>query len=410
SILPRHQGRSPTGRPGAGASMKIALVHDWLTGMRGGERCLEVFAELLPRAPILTLFHERGAVSPLIEGRSIAVSPLSRIAPLRRRYRSLLPLFPWAIETLPGRDQDLLISLSHCAAKAIPKREGARHICYCFTPARYLWDLTEAYLDPRRTSLAVRIAARALLPELKGWDRATSTRVDRFIAISRFVAERIRRIYGRESEVIYPPVEARRFAFAPPWEIERHYLMVSALAPYKGVDLAIRAFNRWRRPLRIIGKGPLERRLRAIAGDTIEFLGWLDDREVAREYARCRAFILPCEEDFGITPLEAMAAGRPVIALGRGGALETVRPAAADGEATGLFFEEPEVDSLIAALERLEGELDRYDPDALRRRALEFDSSIFRARIRSLLVEEGAMGGQQSVEGLPAAGAERGSF
>ncbi len=174
-------------------SPRVALVHDWLTGMRGGERCLEVFAELLPEAPILTLLHEPGTVSPLLESRRVLTSPLSRIPFLRRRYRRLLPLFPWAIETLPLKEYDLVISLSHCAAKAVQPRAGARHVCYCFTPARYLWDQSATYLHRNRSSLAVRLAAKALLPELRRWDQETALRVDRFMAISRHVAHRIRR-------------------------------------------------------------------------------------------------------------------------------------------------------------------------------------------------------------------------
>ncbi|MCI0650936.1 MAG: glycosyltransferase, partial [Planctomycetes bacterium] len=205
---------------------RVALVHDWLTGMRGGERCLETFAALLPSAPILTLIHERGSVSPAIERHPIVASPLSRWRFARRHYRRLLPLFPWAVERLPGRDYDLIVSLSHCAAKAVPMARAARHVCYCFTPARYLWDQREEYLSRERSSPFARAAARACFPYLRRWDRRSARRVDRFVAISRFVAERIRNCYGRDAEVIHPPVDAARFRTASPAELGDYYLMV----------------------------------------------------------------------------------------------------------------------------------------------------------------------------------------
>lgn len=380
---------SPTGQPRT--IRNPALVHDWLTGMRGGERCLEVFADLLPGAPILTLIHEPGTVSDAIEEHPIVASPLSRWGFMRRRYRRLLPLFPWAVKKLPGRDHDLLVSLSHCAAKAIPRREGTRHVCYCFTPARYLWDHADTYLAPERSSASVRLAARTLLPNLRNWDQRTASSVDRFIAISDYVAERIKRIYGRDSEVIYPPVETARFRAAPTGEIEDHYLMVTALAPYKGVDLAIKAFTGTDRRLVIVGTGDDEARLRELAPPNVEFRGWLSDEEVAHALARCRGFILPCEEDFGIAPLEAMAAGRPVIALGRGGARETVVDSSVSAASpTGVFFDHPEPDSLSESIERFERELPHFDTQAIRRHAETFDLTIFRERIRQVLRSEGA--------------------
>ena len=376
------------------APQRVALVHDWLTGMRGGERCLEVFAELLPDAPILTLIHEPGAVGGVIERRKIVASKLSQWSFARRHYRRLLPLFPWAVGTLPSTEFDLVISLSHCAAKAVPVDPAARHICYCFTPARYLWDHSDTYFHPERTSAVVRAGARLMLPQLRRWDQRTASTVDRFVAISHHVGERIERCYGQPAEVIYPPVDARRFAPAKPEEVGDHYLIVSALTPYKGVDLAIRAFNRSRRKLVIIGKGEDRKRLESLAGDSIEFRGWRQDDEVASAMARCRGLIMPNKEDFGIVPLEAMAAGRPVIALAEGGALETVVPCC-PGESdssrppTGVLFAQPTEDSLLAAVSTLERNLDQFTAEACRARALEFDLPIFRRRVAALLAEEG---------------------
>lgn len=377
---------------GAPRPPRVAVVHDWLIGMRGGERCLEAILGLLPGAPVHTLFHEPGTVSAAIERHPILASPFSRSRFARHHHRWLLPLFPWAMGRFDTRGADRVLSLSHCAAKAAPKGDRARHICYCFTPARYLWDLAEEYLAPGRAGLIERLGGLAWFDELRSWDRASAAGVDRFIAISHHVAERIRRCYGRESEVIHPPVDVDRFCIAPPREVGETYLIVSALVEYKGVDIAVRAFARDRsRRLRIIGAGPMRARWEALGAgaQNIEWLGRLEDAEVARELARCRALLLPCDEDFGIVPLEAMASGRPVVALGRGGALETVVPAGSGRPATGVFFAESDEASLIAALDRLERDLDSFEPAALRERARDFDRPVFLARIAELLAEEG---------------------
>ncbi|MFQ5830371.1 MAG: glycosyltransferase [Candidatus Methylomirabilia bacterium] len=359
--------------------MKVALVHDWLTGMRGGERCLEVFCELFPEADLFTLLHIRGSVSPVIERGRIVSSPLQRFPGAESRYRYFLPLFPWAAARFDLRGYDLVLSLSHCVAKGARVPPGALHICFCLTPMRYVWDRYQDYFGAR-AGWAVRALMPPVAAALRQWDRTTSRRVHSFIAISRFVAERIAQYYGRESEVIYPPVDVRRFHLSS--ETEDYYLVVSALTPYKRVDLAIEAANRLKVHLVVVGSGPEAARLRALAGPTVELLGWRPDEEVAELLARCRAVVFPSVEDFGIVPLEAMASGKPVVALGLGGVRETVVPLDSGQEPpTGIFFPEQTVDSLIEAIRRFEANAHRFEPKALRARAEAFDRPLFKERI-----------------------------
>ena len=379
-------GRRPDDRlqdsPLSDPRLKVALVHDWLTGMRGGERCLEVFCELFPAADLYTLLHVPGSVPPVIERRSIVTSFIQRLPDAQRRYRHYLPLFPAAIRRLDLAGHDLVLSSSHAVAKGVRVPPGALHVCYCFTPMRYVWDLYDEYFGPR-AGLAVRLLMPPVAAALRRWDRKTAAGVHHFVAISRFVADRIRRCYGRSAEVIHPPVDVSRFRVEEgPGEF---YLVVSALTPYKRVDLAIEAANRLGRRLVVVGSGPEEARLRAMAGPTVELLGWRDDAETAELYARCRALIFPTLEDFGITPLEAMAAGRPTIAFGQGGALETVVAPGGSEPATGLFFEQQEAESLAAAIRRFESGSVRFAPTALRRRAEAFDRPLFTERRESYL-------------------------
>ncbi len=367
---------------GAGRAPRVALVHDWLTGMRGGERCLEVFCELFPDAPLYTLVHVPGSVSPVIERRRIVTSFVQRLPAAATRYRRYLPLFPAAVRGFDLAGHDLVISLSHCAAKAVRRPPGALHVSYCFSPMRYVWDLYDDYFGARAGGLA-----RALMPPvaaaLRAWDRRTGG-VDAFVAISQHIADRIRRVYGRGADVIHPPVETARFR--PVARVEDFYLVVSALVPYKRVDLAVAAANRLGRRLLVVGTGPEAARLRAAAGPTVELLGWKADAEVADLYARCRAVLFPGVEDYGIVPLEAAAAGRPTIALGRGGALETmVGLDRADGAPTAVFFDAQTEDALVAAIRRFEAAAHRFDPAALRARATAFDTAVFRRRVRDYL-------------------------
>ncbi|MFQ5899768.1 MAG: glycosyltransferase, partial [Candidatus Methylomirabilia bacterium] len=353
--------------------------HDWLTGMRGGERCLEGLCELFPEAPLFTLLHIPGSVSATIENRRITTSFLQRLPGVEARYRSLLPLFPWGMERFDLRGYDLVLSASHCVAKGVRVPSGALHLCYCLTPMRYVWDRYDDYFG-ERAGRAARLLMPPVAAALRRWDRATAARVHEFAAISGFVADRIERCYGRHAEVIFPPVDVRRFRVSE--EPGEFYLVVSALTPYKRVDLAVEAANRLGLRLVVAGSGPEEARLRALAGPTVELVGWRSDGEVAELYARCRALLFPPVEDFGIVPLEAMASGRPVIAFGQGGALETVVPF--DGEAelpTGIFFSEQSVESLVEAIRRFEASAHRFDPKALRARAEAFDRPRFKEQI-----------------------------
>jgi glycosyltransferase involved in cell wall biosynthesis len=362
--------------------VKVALVHDWLTGMRGGERCLEVFCELFPEADLYTLLHVPGSVSPVIERRRVVTSFIQRLPQAHRRYRHYLPLFPAAVRAFDLTGCDLILSSSHAVAKSVPVPSGALHVCYCFTPMRYVWDLYDDYFGSRTG-----LVARALMPPvaawLRRWDRKTAAGVHHFVAISRFIADRIRRAYGRESDVIHPPVDVSRFRIEE--SPADFYLVVSALTPYKRVDLAVEAANRLGRRLVVVGTGPEERRLRALAGPTVHLVGWRDDEETAQLYARCRALLFPPLEDFGIAPLEAMAAGRPVIALGHGGARETVVSPGEVEPATGLFFERQTVEDLADAIRRFESGAHRFEPKALRRRAEAFDRPLFKERMQTYL-------------------------
>ncbi|KRT71333.1 MAG: glycosyltransferase, partial [Candidatus Rokubacteria bacterium CSP1-6] len=314
-----------------------------------------------------------------IENRRITTSFLQRLPGAEARYRALLPLFPWAVARFDLRGYDLVLSSSHCVAKGVRVPREALHVCYCFTPMRYVWDLYDDYFGAR-APWAVRLLMPPVAAALRRWDRAAAARVRHFIAISRFVAARISRCYGREAEVIYPPVDCQRFRLSE--DAGEFYLVVSALTPYKRVDLAVEAANRLGVRLVVVGSGPEERRLRALAGPTVEFLGWRADAEVADLYARCRALLFPGVEDFGIVPLEAMASGKPVIAYDLGGGRETVVPLAAGMESpTGLFFSPQTVDALVDAVRRFEANAHRFVPKVLRANAESFDRPLFKERI-----------------------------
>jgi glycosyltransferase involved in cell wall biosynthesis len=354
--------------------MRVALVHDWLTGMRGGERVLEQMIALAPAAELFTLVHVKGSVSSTIERLNIHTSWLNHLPGIAKTYRLALPVMPSAIERFDLRGFDLIVSSSHCVAKGVRVPEGVPHICYCHTPMRYLYDQSEVYV--RRSGPFARAGLQLMRERLQRWDRATAARVTHFIANSNHVRERIARIYGRDAAVIHPPVDIGRFhAHA---QRDDYYVTLSALVPYKRVDLIVRAFNKLGRRLLVIGSGPERARLHRQANRNIEFTGWIPDAQVAELLARARGFVFAGVEDFGIALVEAQAAGAPVIAYARGGALETV----VDG-VTGVLFQEQTEAGLVEAVNR--AERCSFAPSTLRAQAERFGIQRFRTRLESLL-------------------------
>jgi glycosyltransferase involved in cell wall biosynthesis len=352
--------------------MRSAIVHYWLLNQRGGEAVLEALCRLLPDADIFTLFYDPERVSPAIRSRRITASFLN---PLRRHYRSLLPLMPMALEHFDLRDYDLVISSESGPAKGVLVPSGARHICYCHSPMRYLWDLYPAYLHEWTPSTWKRALMAPVANYLRLWDYASAARVDEFVANSRNVSRRIWRCYRRQSQVIYPPVAVESFYWKPP---EDYYLIVSELVPYKRIDTAVRLFSRTGRKLRIAGQGPELDALRRIAGRNIEFGGRVSAGELRELYARCRAFLMPGEEDFGITAVEALASGKAVIALGRGGVLESAPPGEQSG---GFLYDAPEEAQLEDAIRRFERVEAGLAPAALQASAARFSEAEFAARM-----------------------------
>ncbi|MFO0891182.1 MAG: glycosyltransferase [Isosphaeraceae bacterium] len=361
--------------------LRVALVHDWLTGMRGGEKCLEVLCRAFPQATLYTLIHRRGSTSPAIESMAIRTSPLQRVPGVFRHYRHLLPLMPMAAASWRLRNVDLVVSLSHCVAKSVRVPAGVPHVCYCFTPMRYAWDGRDAYLAGWAHRPVRKAIAGTLLDRLRTWDHATARRVTQFVAISRTIRERIASCYHRDSVIIPPPVDTEFYGELPdpPPPREAFYLVVSALVPYKRIDQAVAACTRLGRELVVIGAGPERARLQAIAGPTVRFLGWQSDEVIRDHYRRCRALLFPGEEDFGIVPIEALACGAPVIALGRGGVPETV------DDAVGRVYREPSAEGLQAAILGWEEDGCPHRPALGRSRAESFALPLFGERLLTLL-------------------------
>jgi glycosyltransferase involved in cell wall biosynthesis len=347
----------------------VALVHDWLTGQRGGEKVLEIFTEIFPDAPIYTLFHFPGSQSEKIEQKAIHTSFLQKMPFLKRKYRSYLIFYPLAVELFDLQDYDFVISSSHCVAKgAIPSPESL-HICYVHSPVRYAWNQYFAYFSPEKLGLFSRLLIPPVIHRLRQWDVASTSRVDHFVANSKTVAKRIFRYYRREAEVIHPPVDTE--FFQPHSKQGEYFLVVSALVPYKRIDLALEVFNRSGWKLKIAGDGPNYRELKKRAKSNVEFLGFLSPPDLLHVYQGAKALLMPGEEDFGINSLEAQACGIPVVAYGRGGATETVLP----GE-TGLFFSELSAESLQGALDKFQ--TIAFNKANIRDNAMKFSREVFR--------------------------------
>lgn len=361
--------------------MKVAVIHDWLTGLRGGERCLQAFLSIYPEADIYTLLHVPGSTDALIDSRVKGTSFIQKLPGARRYYRALLPFFPLAIRKFDLRGYDLVISLSHAAAKNVRIPKGTLHICYCFTPMRYIWDQAYSYFG-RLTPLLWPV-----IKFLRRWDYTHSRGVDHFVAISRFISGRIRCFYGRPSEVIYPPVDSSWIRPLEEYTPGVAFLYAGALVPYKKPGLVVEAFNRLGVPLWIVGKGPEEKRLRKMAGPNISFLGALSDQELGDVYRRCRALIFPGTEDFGIVPVECMAAGRPVIGIYDGALKESLNALKPwnnyhldTTQASGVFIQKNtpgELQSLIDSIDYFISREAEFSPEACRRQAGKFSKENF---------------------------------
>lgn len=355
--------------------MRVALIHDWLLGMRGGEKVLDALAELYPKAELFTLLADPSSLSPRLSNMPIHTSWMQKLPGVKKYYRKLLPFMPAAIERFNLDGYDLVISTSHCVAKGVMVPAGVPHVCYCHTPMRYAWGLQELYLQ--RVPRPLRSWAKLQLMKLREWDRASSSRVTQFIANGITVQQRIRECYGRDCVVVHPPVDIEYYVQSSTGQRETYYLVVSALAPNKRIDLAIRACQQADRQLVIIGTGPEEQALRRMAGVETTFLGWASNQEIRTHLQQCRALLFPGEEDFGIVPLEASACGCPVIALGQAGATETIRPLGQADHPTGLWFMESTVESLVDAITQYEDRGHEIEPADCRRQAEKFSRERF---------------------------------
>jgi len=371
--------------------MRVAVVHHWFVTRGGGERVAECIAALFPQAEIFTLVASPAGLPETMAARMVHTSFLQRIPLARRQHRHFLPLYPAATEAMDLRGFDLVLSSDSGPVKGVRLSDGATHICYCHSPMRYLWDGYETY---RRSMGAVtRLAFTATAPGVRRWDAEAAGRVSYFLANSRYVADRIRRCYGREADVLPPPIDLHRAAGAADERPGEHYLCAGRLVAYKRTDILIEACRRMNRRLRIAGTGPEEPKLRRMAeGDArIEFLGELSNEELWREYASSRALLFAADEDFGMVPLEAQACGRPVIAYGIGGSLETVRGAAGESECevTGTYFAEQSPEAVIGAMERWERSMEAsFDPQIARRWAAQFATPLFLERYRAFVLSK----------------------
>lgn len=360
--------------------MRVALVHDYLVQRGGAERVLDAFAELYPDAPIYTLVHDERAMRGAFRGRDIRTSFLQNLPWSRRNHRLFPILMPLAIEQFDFSQFDVVLSDSASYAKGAITGPETLHVCYMHTPMRYAWDDCQKYAQDFGFPSLVKRLVPFLVNPLRLWDRASAKRPDAIIANSRFVARRIAKYYRRPAEVIHPPVDVDRFLVVPAAERKDYFLMVGRLIAYKRHDIAIEAFNRLGLPLKIIGRGPELERLRRIAGPTIEFLGRVEDAELPRYYAECRAFVFPQEEDFGIVAIEAMAAGRQILAYRGGDIVEHLE----EGK-MGLYFDRQTPDAIVDAVRRFDDA--SYDSEYIRAKALPFDRAVFQENVRSRIKE-----------------------
>jgi glycosyltransferase involved in cell wall biosynthesis len=370
------------------SKLRVAIVHYWFVRFRGGERVLEVLADMFPQADLFTLVLDPKALPPSLRSRKFTTSFLQKIPGMTRHYKKFLPLFPLALEQFKLDEYDLVISSESGPAKGVLTRPHTCHICYCHTPMRYVWDMYHQYRSNAPGGALGRALYSIVANYVRQWDYVASARVDYYVASSHNAASRIAKYYRREAEVIHPPVNISSFAMGT--NAEDFYLVVSPLVAYKRVDLAISACNAMKRQLIVIGHGEAMQALRQKAGATITFLGYQPDDVVREHYRRCRAFIFPSEEDIGLTPIEAQACGRPVIAFGRGGALETVKgglPASsfAPESSTGVFFAEQSAESLADAIRFFESNETRFSPAFIRGHAERFDVSRFKAEMGAFI-------------------------
>lgn len=363
--------------------MKVAIVHYWFVGMRGGEKVIEALCRLYPEADVFTHVFVPEAVSPLIRERTIHTSFINRLPRARRMYQRYLPLMPLALEQLDLRGYDLIISSESGPAKGIIPPPGSTHICYCHSPMRYIWNMFHEYRE--RSGWVTRTLMPVLAHYIRNWDALSSNRVDHYVANSQTVAARIGRYYRRDADVIYPPVDVDAFTIKPPSELGDFFLMAGELVGYKRPDLAVEAFNRSGHKLVVIGGGEMLDRLKAIARPNVTILGAQPFAVLKDHYARCRALVFPGEEDFGMVPVECMASGRPVIAYRKGGATETV----VDGK-TGLFFDVQSVEAITEAVARFDGMT--FDPETIAAHARLFSAEVFAKRFGDYVTQVMATG------------------
>ncbi|MCX7834554.1 MAG: glycosyltransferase [bacterium] len=368
------------------STLKIALVHDWLTGIRGGEKVLAAISELTGPCDLFTLLHVPDRISGIIADHNIHTSFLQKLPFSKEYYRYYLPFFPAAIESFNLSPYDLVLSTSHAVAKGVLSRSDALHISYIHTPMRYVWELFWEYFGEHKHSTLYRLAVTVAARRLREWDVISASRADHYLANSHHVRKRIMHHWRREAEVVYPPVDTEHFTLGK--HQGDYFLVVSSLVPYKRIDLAVGAANQLKLKLIVVGDGPEKDRLQKMAGSTIEFIGALDNYQLNELYGNAKALLFPGEEDFGIVPVEAMATGTPVIAYGRGGAMETVViPERAKKEmlpVTGIGFMEPSIDSLVSAIRKFE--TFEWDVEEIRKIALNFDKSKFLKRYASAVI------------------------